>query len=348
MKVIRQIMLVGLCFVFLFLFAGCNSILDTTASKEKEIVCDEHNFKVTLPSGWKEVHNLNEAASIQASNLRKDIHFIVKAESKDNVSDDFTLEDYKQILFENQYPLQIKNIDIGESNEIKINSFPAIQTVISGEVNNFKATYLVTLVESQNYVFQILAWSLKKSFDEHSEELHEITNSIKIDDTKVTATEKPDDNESDASEKVKTLTSTDDICSISVPEIWKEANLGAPSAVLQVAKFDSNLFMLIINEAKDNFSDGTTLQDYYDTVISLVATQLINMEIGDPINTEINGMQAIQVDLHGEANKVKLSYLLTCVESEEYFHRVLCWSLQSNYDDNKETFMQIADSFTVN
>ena len=180
MKAIRQILLIVSCFVFLFLFVGCNSIVDNTTSKEKELVCDEHNFKVTLPSGWKDADGLNEAASIQASNLSKDIHFLTIVEFKDAFSDDYTLEDYMQLLVDNHYSVIMENIDIGESIETEIDSLPAIQTVISGEIQKVKLTYLVTFAESQDRFFQVLAWGSQKSYEDHGEELHEITNSLKL------------------------------------------------------------------------------------------------------------------------------------------------------------------------
>ena len=347
MKVIRQIMLIVSCFVFLFLFVGCSAITNIMEPKEKELVCDEEDFSVTIPQGWEEAYDLNEDASIQASNLRKDIHFAVIVEPKYNFSDDYTLADYDKTVYDNYYEV-LDNIDIGKSTETEIDSFPAIQTLVTGEVDELNVTYLVTIVETQNRFFQVVAWSLQESFDEHSEELHEITNSIIISDTEVTVSEKTGDKDSYASKKLKTITSTDDVCSVSVSDEWEESYELSDEASIQVENNKKEVYFIVISESKDDVLDSIMLEDYKQLVIDTFCETLKNADIHQSVETKVDSFPATQTVVSGEFEKIKIVYLLTLVESQDHIFQVLAWGPRKSFEEYSGELHEITNSLVIN
>ena len=76
-----------------------------------------------------------------------------------------------------------------------------------------------------------------------------------------------------------------------------------------------------------------------------MASGIQNAELSEPKEITINGQKALQFKLTGELDKIKVAYLTTVIESEDNFHQIISWTLQSKYDEYQKIYEEIANSF---
>jgi len=74
-------------------------------------------------------------------------------------------------------------------------------------------------------------------------------------------------------------------------------------------------------------------------------TGIEEYESTTPVSLEINGSDAVQYEVVGSIQGVKLHYLYTIVESDDYFHQIMLWSDQSMFPSQKELFEEISASY---
>ena len=76
-----------------------------------------------------------------------------------------------------------------------------------------------------------------------------------------------------------------------------------------------------------------------ETAKNPVWTKVTKKKIG-----EMNGLFA---ELDGTIDDTKIHYYFYIVESEEYFHQVIGWTLQSKKDENREVITKVMDSLKI-
>ena len=145
--------------------------------------------------------------------------------------------------------------------------------------------------------------------------------------------------------KTKTVASSDKLIEISIPEGWKETDQLNDIANIQVANISKEQYTITLSESKADFSDSFTLKDYYDVISGNMASGIQNAELSEPKEITINRQKALQFKLTGELDKIKVAYLTTVIESEDNFHQIISWTLQSKYDEYQKIYEEIANSF---
>ncbi|MDN4601531.1 hypothetical protein P5G61_09875 [Paenibacillus sp. F6_3S_P_1C] len=71
--------------------------------------------------------------------------------------------------------------------------------------------------------------------------------------------------------------------------------------------------------SRDDFSETFTLTDYYNVINESMSQTLINTTQTEPEKIQINGQPAVQFELNGEIDKIKISYLVRLVETDGNF-----------------------------
>ena len=69
-----------------------------------------------------------------------------------------------------------------------------------------------------------------------------------------------------------------------------------------------------------------------------------NREVSDVIDFENNGNTYSQVELTVETADVELFMLITAVESESHYYKILCWTMLEYKEKYKDDFKRIAQS----
>ena len=148
-------------------------------------------------------------------------------------------------------------------------------------------------------------------------------------------------------EKTQTVTSTDGVCSITVPSSWQENLSVNPIANIVEGSPLQDQFIMTISESTADVTDSFTLDNFYNNIKENMLSSITNSEISDLGEVTINGLKGMQFELKGEVEGVKLGYLVTAVQSENHFHQVIAWTLQSTFDSKRDELNEIINSFKV-
>lgn len=151
-------------------------------------------------------------------------------------------------------------------------------------------------------------------------------------------------NDNDTEKEFQTVKSSETSLALEFPKSWKEQELNE-IATIEMANLAKEQYLIVIEEALEDFADDFTLGDYADIIkenmLAVVETEedpvIKDLKIGDNIDAK-------QFELAGTIEKIKVKYLVTCTEIDGYFCQITTWSLQSKYDKNKPVFDEIINS----
>lgn len=316
----------------------------TTAKEEKQaegntMQSSDGSVQITLKDGWLENKNLNDLAVIGAANILKKKYVMVIPISKSSLSKDATLEDFKE-LFSNNNKLALKNYTEVESQDITIDSQPAKLVEFYGSVQEIDVHYLTGLVGKGNTYYQVITWSTEKDFPDHKSEFLDIINSLKI--LKETNTS---NQTLQTTDDTTTIEDKDKTISIDVPKNWSEDLSLSDEATLQASRPASEDYLVILREKKTDLPAGVTLNKYLELITTNMKSGLVNPQHTEAKSVTINGVNALQCELSGEINKIKVTYLLTAIASNDHFTQILLWTRTDMMKDKRENYAKIANTF---
>ncbi len=135
-------------------------------------------FQLTVPADWQKETQLNEQASIQASNRGRETYVILLTESKSDFADEMTLERFTSATRGNMMA-GVSSAQSAEPTPTTISGNPALQYEIRGVIEGLNAVYLITTVETSEHYHQIISWTLPSRLDQHRGTLLEVAKSFK-------------------------------------------------------------------------------------------------------------------------------------------------------------------------
>jgi hypothetical protein len=144
--------------------------------------------------------------------------------------------------------------------------------------------------------------------------------------------------------KEKELIGSDGRSQIILPKGWKEYRKLHDNAEIQAAHLKKESYVIVLSENKEDF-DEMTLEKHSKLTRTGILESLKKPTINRLPDLTINGRPAIQFEISGVINNIKIVYLHTTVETNEYFHQILAWTLKSKYNDNKESLQKVIKSF---
>ena len=148
------------------------------------------------------------------------------------------------------------------------------------------------------------------------------------------------------SEGVQTITSDQSQLSVDFPKSWKEEELNG-IATIQMANMVKEQYMIVIEEAADDFEDGFTVGDYAEIIIENMQTVVSGATVSSIDDVTIgDNLAAKQVELSGSVDGIKCTYFITFAENDGFFYQFTAWSLPSKYDAAKSVFEDILKSVT--
>jgi hypothetical protein len=329
---------------------GCSSSNNSNGGDEKAFISNNDQVQLTLAKSWVEDPDLSKQAILGLSERKKEKYVMVNTVAKSDLADDFTLADYKSLFIDTTLP-SVKDFEESNNKEITVDSAQALLFEISGEVQKVKVHYLVALLEKGDSFYQIVTWSTKSKFDSNKEELLKAIESLKILKETPPASATPSESansskDDDDHAETTTMTSDDKKIEITLPAYMSKELELSPIADIQASRSLQEEYMMVIREDKGEFADNITLNDYYDAIIANMTESLVNSSQTEPQDIQINGQPALQFELSGEVDKIKISYLLTLVETDGNFNQLLFWTLQNRMDDKREMFIEAASTFT--
>lgn len=325
---------------------------DSNSDNTNFFTSSDGQVQLNPGKGWVEDPTLSKQAILGVSERKKEKYVMVNIVSKSDMADGATLDDYKTLFITNT-EATVNDFEESNNKHTTVDSSPAQLFEITGEVQKVKVHYLVALVDKGNSFYQIVTWSTKSKFESNKQDLlnaiesFEVLKETQVDSDAAVPSKSTDseDNIDEQNSETTTMTSDDKKMEITIPAYMSEELELSPIADIQASRSLQEEYMMVIRESKEVFAEDTSLRDYYDAILVSMKENLTNTKQTDPQEIQINGQSALQFELNGEIDKIKISYLITLVETDGNFTQLLFWTLQNRMDDKREMFIQASSTF---
>ena len=146
--------------------------------------------------------------------------------------------------------------------------------------------------------------------------------------------------------KPKRVVFLDNSFAVTMPATWSLRKDLNDSADLQMGNSFKEAYTVILSDNKmdlDNFS----LDDHSDLTRSFIASGLKNYKASDPEYFFVGEYQAVRYRLEGIIEGIHAVYWHVTIETDNYFHQILLWSLKSRFSKNEDDFDSVIQSFEV-
>jgi len=175
----RKIAVIMMLLLALVMLSACSLIPSKNADElsYKDVSSKDGLIQIAVPENYESTEVLNEAANLQVMDASANQFMMTISESKADVSDSYTLDDYYDVITQ-MMTSAMENSELSDAGTITIDNFAARQFILSGEVEKIKLKYFVTLIETDSYFHQIISWSLLSKYDESEDLFKEIANSF--------------------------------------------------------------------------------------------------------------------------------------------------------------------------
>lgn len=148
--------------------------------------------------------------------------------------------------------------------------------------------------------------------------------------------------------KNKRFYSDDKRISLTVPDNWKGNRSLNEVAILGVDNQISQAFAIVIDEDKNDFDSAVAITEYLDMHIGNMESALKDFRLLEPARSlQIKNLPARQQVISGIADGLKITYLLTAVETDTHFYIIYAWTLTSLFERNQPMLNKVSTSFTV-
>ena len=131
------------------------------------------------------------------------------------------------------------------------------------------------------------------------------------------------------------------LATLNLPARWRAAASLNEQATLQATDPARQRFAVVISEPRDDFDGTVDLSDHAGRTLAQLADSLRLVAINGPTERTVNGYRALQFEIEGYHQGVRLVYLHTTIEGRRAFHQVLVWSTRSAYD--RAVFNEVVD-----
>jgi hypothetical protein len=140
---------------------------------------------------------------------------------------------------------------------------------------------------------------------------------------------------------------------VSIPDYMTKAVTLNDVATMQYINSAKNAYLVIIDDSKEELEmkgiKFASLKDFHDDNIKHLRTEENESVETKATEFEINGNKFYQTELgvnfkEKDDLEVKITYLITYVETKSYYYQILCWSLSSEYKNLYADFKKIAAS----
>lgn len=317
-----------------------NLEMDNDLSKGMNITSSDNKYSITIPKTWSTKQILNPAANLNASQMLKEQYIIGLTESKELFTEGLTLKDYSELVINNM-KTALKNFDAKSPIEIKIDNKQAYQYIVTGELNKVKISYIITTIEGKDSFYTINTWTLYNKYEENNKLLKNITNTFK--ENKNTSSNKTTNGSDNKNQNNKIFKSNDNLTTISATDKWENFKSINTDASLSIANPKENKYLIIITESKKDFSSDMTLKDYSEFMME--NSKKDKNGVISPVTLKVNNYDSISYKYTGEVNKLKITYILSAIETKNNYHQVIAWTTTTNYTKYESELTKLITSF---
>ena len=136
----------------------------------------------------------------------------------------------------------------------------------------------------------------------------------------------------------------DNSFAVTMPGSWSLRNDLNDSADLQMGNAFKEAYTVILSDNKmdlDNFS----LEQHSNLTRSFIADAVQNYQESSPEYLYVGEFESIRYEIEGTVDGIRARYWHVTVETENFFHQFIIWSLKSKFSNNEEDFNALLQSF---
>ncbi|GGA36353.1 hypothetical protein [Paenibacillus physcomitrellae] len=296
---------------------------------------------LTFPQGWVRDDNLNKSAVLGVSDRSKEKYCLI-VRMPSNLIKDATLDSMRRKLLADT-KVALQNYHLVENGDTLIGGLPAKMVEFYGTARNVNVRYLAAVYEKDGTFYQIITWSTSDLFADYKDEFEKVIQSFRVVKPNVKTTALPV--LGSAASDISLVISPDKHASITIPEGWAQDAGLASGADIQASHPSTEDYIVVLREDRSDFSQNTTINDYSKLVSDNMKQAIQNAKQEPAERITIGGLNALQYVITGEVDKVKISYLVTLIASEDHFTQVLMWTRADMFADKKQNYLYIVNTF---
>lgn len=143
-----------------------------------------------------------------------------------------------------------------------------------------------------------------------------------------------------------------------IPKYMKSTSGLNADATMQYQNLFREAYLAVIEEPTEDFvslfkdiseydENLSSLENYKTTQIEYFKDAMEVSFLGDPVSKQINGLDAIQLELIGTPLEMEyeIYYLFTFVEGANDLYMIMHWTLSEKQENLEETYAYMAESF---
>lgn len=138
------------------------------------------------------------------------------------------------------------------------------------------------------------------------------------------------------------------VYTIEVPDYMVKTYQLNETASLQYQCVSKYAYMVVIDDAKQKLQDVgfkfVGAKVFLNVYLESYNTEAKNRKVGSVEEFKSNGYDHAQTEMTWTEGKTDYYLLITCVETKDYFYKILCWTTQKNKDKLKKDFLRISKS----
>ncbi len=135
---------------------------------------------------------------------------------------------------------------------------------------------------------------------------------------------------------------------LEIPEYLTKTYQLNDVASLQYMNALKESYVIVIEDSKDHLKEvGTKFIDSEDFLKNFIKDYQIestNRKVSKIKNFVSNDFEHSQVEMSWESDGSELFMIITAVETQEHFYKILCWTLDQYKNDFKSDFKRISQS----
>jgi hypothetical protein len=141
-----------------------------------------HIYYISMPEYMNRTLELNEVALVQYQNREKETYcFVIEDFKEDLVLADLHFNNVTEFFddFVNEYKTNFETSEIKNKKVFKNGNYNYVQCDFSYEVDEEFVSMLITVVETKNYYYKILCWTIPEYKEKHRADFEKIALSLR-------------------------------------------------------------------------------------------------------------------------------------------------------------------------
>lgn len=142
----------------------------------------------------------------------------------------------------------------------------------------------------------------------------------------------------------RVLKSWDGAFQVTAPVGWNTNRELHKQADLAVAHPLAECYLIVLSESAQDFA-LMDVSRHSTMTLGILTKNLSAAQAGPAQHLTIAGQPALQYDVTGTANNLRLHYLHTTVKLGGFYHQLLAWTLASRWEREQATLRAVVASF---